>query len=313
MFFVFYCIFIFLYFFYRNIFCQNKEDIFINKIQNSRLGSEENRCSKRKLTHIVMPFHPKQYNIVKSNLHSWIKNKPCTTSILHPNVTLIFFLSSRKNKTLENIILSLIYKNQIEKCFNRVFFSYANLTKSEDKYYKGSRIMFEMFISKIIFQNNQAASFAFYMEPDSTPIRNNWLIALENEIIVPNSYFWMKGSIFRGNPSAIKTNYLFHRVHINGNAIYNLCDLNFTKFYFDLVINFIKKIELNQKEISYDTSFFKFLFWKNGTYTQEFFTKFVFSNFIQNYYHSSMDLRRVLRESPDTFFIHGKVNSIISL
>lgn len=281
-----------------------------NGDMNLATDAEESR-----LTHVVMPFHPRQADRVLFNLKSWLKYTPCdcplkqipsdlTENSLDKNIKFIFFVSSKFNQTLQLELLSKF--DSIKPCCftggSKVYF--GDLGK-DDTYLKGSRLMFEQMLARKIFEIGDTVSHVFYMEPDCLPVRSLWLAALENRIIVPNAKFWLKGSNFRGNPATIKSQYIYNQIHINGNAIYNIGDKDLAEFYFYGLRRFIKKFF---KEGAYDTDFFKFLLWENGIYAKDIFHLFKFDDFIQNHWHSSFSLSNVLRENPDTFFVHGGTN-----
>ena len=69
----------------------------------------------------------------------------------------------------------------------------------------------------------------------------------------------MKGSLFRGLDGIINHNNLYNRIHINGNAIYNLSDESFSNFFINVVRRVIKaKFHDNG---AYDTDIFRVLLW----------------------------------------------------
>lgn len=254
--------------------------------------------SDSRLTHVVMPFHSKQMETVKNNLRSWSLFPPCQSKT---QVRFIFFVSGSSNVTLEKE-LSQIFKS---KCFESVRVEFAGLMDKNDKYLQGSRLMFEQMISKKMnYGKKIEPSHVFYMEPDCLPIRSFWLDAIQEQVISSKSPFWMKGSIYYGRGDVINDRFPYSRIHINGNAIYNVADDEFREFYFNYVRPFIVK-NYSNKRGAYDTDIFKFLFWKNAFYTARLFYKFQFSDFIQNHWHTEYSLSKVLKHSPNTYLIHG--------
>lgn len=250
------------------------------------------------LSHVIMPFHQRQVEIVKDNLKLWSRYPPCRHGSLQ-NIGLIFYVSGNRNEDLVKDLLNSFNS----PCFNSITVEFAELSHEDDRYLKGSRLMFEKMLSKKLDFNGINPSHVFYMEPDALPIRPFWLETIKQQIISPNAMFWMKGSIFRGQKQSISTNVIHNHIHINGNAIYNLEDDYFRKFYFELVRPFIKMNFKN--EAAYDTDIFKVLLWDNAKYTKEFFHMFQFSDFIQNHWHSEYSLSEIRENSPNTFLVHG--------
>ncbi len=251
-----------------------------------------------KLTHVVMPFHSRQLESVKNNLRTWSHFPPCQSKT---QVQFIFFVSGKRNDTMEDMLLQM-FKS---KCFESSRVEFAGLIDNNDGYLKGSRLMFEQMISrKMNYGNKIEPSHVFYMEPDCLPIRSFWLDAIQDQVTTSISPFWMKGSIYYGRGEVIKKNIFYNRVHINGNAIYNVADNEFREFYFNFVRTFILK-HYPKLEGAYDADIFKILYWKNALYTAHLFHKFQFSDFIQNHWHSEYSLSEVLKYNPNTFLIHG--------
>lgn len=250
------------------------------------------------LSHVVMPFHKRQVDSVKDNLKLWSRYPPCLNN-KNMKIGFIFFVSGLRNETLENDLL----KSFESPCFSSVIVDFAELSHKDDQYLKGSRLMFEMMISKKLNFGSIKPSHIFYMEPDALPIRPYWLEGINQQIIFPNAKFWVKGSIFRGQMKIVTSKWIYNHIHINGNAIYNLEDEKFEKFYFEILRPFIKKYY--KKEGAYDTDFYKLLLWESGKYTAELFHLFQFSDFIQNHWHSDYSLSDIRKNSPNTFLVHG--------
>lgn len=258
------------------------------------------------LSHVIMPFPIKQIEDVKANINSWSRFQPCSQdfTLLSSNTTqvnFIFFVSSSENEKIRKELINYFNSYPSSKCFKSVSVEFANLGK-DDSYLKGSRLMFEQMISKKLNYGNNDVSHVFYMEPDCSPIRSNWLHAINQQIIPLNTPFWMKGSIFRGKMHILKTMEIYNHIHINGNAIYNVRSDDFRKFYFEIVRPFIND---KFKEGAYDTDIYKVLLWQQAKYTASFFHLFQFSDFIQNHWHSEYSLNEILDGNPNTFLIHG--------
>lgn len=249
------------------------------------------------LSHVVMPFHQRQIESVLKNIRAWSRYPPCKDDF---NVGLVFFVSGNFDESLRSELL----KSVDSACFNFISVEFAGLEGHDDDYLRGSRLMFEQMIAKNLNFGTKKPSHVFYMEPDCLPIRPFWLNAINEHIVPPNAPFWMKGSIFRGHVQTVTSKFIYNHVHINGNAIYNLEDSEFSDFYFKMVSPFVTA-KYSQRSRAYDTDIFKLLFWDNSRHTTEFFHKFQFSDFIQNHWHSEYSLGEILEKCPDTFLIHG--------
>ena len=249
------------------------------------------------LSHVIMPFHKRQVDAVKDNLKLWSRYPPCRNNNMQ--VGFIFFVSGMRNESLATELLMSFNST----CFKSILVDFAELSHKDDQYLKGSRLMFEMMLSKRIYFGPIKLSHIFYMEPDALPIRPYWLENINQQIIPPNSPFWVKGSIFRGHMNVVLSKWIYNHIHINGNAIYNLEDEKLGKFYFEILRPFIKKNF--KKEGAYDTDFYKILLWDNARYTAELFHKFQFSDYIQNHWHSNYSLSEIYENSPNTFLVHG--------
>jgi hypothetical protein len=251
------------------------------------------------LSHVIMPFHQRQVESVKDNLKLWSRYPPCRRNFSkNIQIGFIFFVSGMRNESIAQNLLD-SFKSS---CFSSVIIDFAELKDKNDRYLMGSRLMFEMMLSKRLNFGLIKLSHIFYMEPDALPIRPYWLEGINQQIIFPNTKFWMKGSIFRGQIQMVSMDLLYNHVHINGNSIYNLEDEKFEKFYFEIVKPFGKKF----KEVgAYDTDVYRVLLWKNAKYSAELFHLFQFSDFIQNHWHSEYSLSEIRENSPNTFLVHG--------
>lgn len=251
-----------------------------------------------KLTHIIMPFHRRQFDSVRKNINSWDLFPPSDGV---SDVNFIFYVSGHFDKELEISLMDLISK----KYFQTISVEFANLEGANDSYLKGSRLMFERMLSKELNFGPNAPDVVFYMEPDCVPIRSYWLSTVAMESVYnARSPFWMKGSIFRGEFDVISNDKLYNRIHINGNALYNLADMNFSDFYFKLVRPFISS---KFNEGAYDTDIYKLLLWSNARYTTKYFHKFHYSDFIQNYWHANYSINEIRENCPNTVLIHGGI------
>lgn len=262
----------------------------------------------KRLTHVVMPFTYSQLPKLLQNLNTWTVNKPCQNYL---NVGLIFFLNEKYKIETENHLKNEFSKLDVFSCFDYIAVDFFN--EIDTGYLDGSKQMFEKMLKKKLNFGKISPYYIFYMEPDCIPIRKYWLNALNYNVIPPNQDFWMKGSIFRGNFSVLQNVFVNH-YHINGNAIYNLNDKNFSIFYFDIVKKFIfnrnhgKKMN-NIANSPYDMDIFEALFANNLEHTASYAHFFQISDFVLNFYHSNYSLKRLLNENKNSFLVHGGVNN----
>ncbi len=269
-----------------------------------------------RLTHLIIPFHTSQLGRLEANLKTWTDLPPCSLPGGHPSPIAPFHLvlyssaDARKRQTiieleskLESFISAL--PADVSACFSSYEFQHANLSGPSDTYYKGTRLMIEkLILNKVKLQHQP--QYVFYMEPDCIPIRPNWLNILDTSVRWPNSVFWIKGSIYRGNNKGVyATRHPPQVFHINGNAIFNLADRRFRSFY---VKHFRPYVNAKSKtrERSFDTEFYRFLHdIDNILVTRTVIHRFAYSEFVQNFWRSSYSLAKMKNEFPDTYFIHG--------
>lgn len=202
------------------------------------------------LTHVVMPYHPRQENLVMENLKLWSSFRPCAK---RTNVTFVFFPASAPNLDTELRLISAF--RQMDQCFQDVAVKFADLGEWNDSYLMGTRLQFEQLF------DIPGAKTIFYMEPDARPIRSLWLEQLRMMSASSLEPFWVKGSIFRGkdlsgafHPGTLYTPH--NLLHINGNALYKVDDPAFRSFYFDIIRIIISAYEPSS---AYDTDFAKVL------------------------------------------------------
>jgi hypothetical protein len=259
-----------------------------------------------KLTNLIIPFHIKQLSIVKENIIKWGKYLPCLTTSNQtqlPKIT--FFVSFSNEKSfpthLKNTLLDL---KDYFTCFSNkdnIDIVLYKMENKNDKHLLGARLMFEYLLAKrdVLFRN---VKYIFYMEPDTRPIRSNWLMAIEKEIGETN--FWIKGSYYLGSPEFIDINKIFLRFHINGNAIYNIGDEEFSNFYFNNLRPYIQRH--NDSFYAYDVDFFEYIFDKdNYRKVQNIIHNFVTTEVILNLWHNKYNVTEVRKQYKNSYLVHG--------
>lgn len=271
----------------------------------------------QRLTHLIIPFHTSQLGRLETNFKTWTDLPPCSPGngkAGSPNAPfhLVLYSSadSRKRQSiveleskLEGMISAL--PEDVASCFASYEFQHANLSGPSDTYYRGTRLMIEkLLLNKVRLQH--PAQYAFYMEPDCIPIRPNWLNMLDTSVRWPQTVFWMRGSIYRGNNKGVyATRHPPQVFHINGNAIFNLADRRFRSFYVKHFRPYVNA-KSKTKERSFDTEFYRFLHdIDNIMVTRTVIHRFQYSEFVQNFWRSSYSLSKMKNDFPDTYFIHG--------
>ena len=285
------------------------EYISICKRLNNALNkdiSDKNSNDFHNLSHVVIPFHIKQYNSLVDNIKKWSKYMPCSRKYFFNKKSpkLIFFVSYNQDISVKYLHLNLSDLIPYFRCFsNRYSLDIVKykLSHKQDYHVLGARLMFEFMLRKKS-RFFKECTYIFYMEPDCRPVRSNWINALQNEI--GSSNFWIKGAIFRGKFENKINKYLPNKYHINGNAIYNIGDNNFRDFYFKILRPYIERH--NDSITAYDTDFSEFFFdEKNYDYVKMIIHKFAFTETIQNLWHLNYSVAEVRKKFPNTFIIHG--------
>jgi hypothetical protein len=286
-------------------------------------GNETQCTVEARITHLVVPFHAKQANKIQEFLNGWIKYPPCASLNppqgglanvnCHPrmgeDVELIFFIGSMNNtKEIEQKVMDMYYglPQDVRKCFGSVGTRSQKLGQTDNSYMLGAKSMFEKFLNNSLLFTKEPF-YAFYMEPDVRPVRAGWLSWVDAQCRWPAPKFWVKGSQFRGEPLLRRAKNIVTKLHINGNAIYNLRDREFKKFYFEMVLPFIKNAGHKPWLVAYDLLFMTFVLENYQDYQdyQKHLHKFVLSDFIQNRYHANYTVQEVIEESDSTYLIHG--------
>lgn len=256
------------------------------------------------LSHVIIPFHIKQYDILVRNIKKWSKYMPCNKrDFFNKNSPkLIFFVGYTEESSVKYLHYKLSDLMPYFRCFsNRYTIDLVKfkLAKKNDSHVLGARLMFEYMLSK---KNSlfKECTYVFYMEPDCIPIRSEWIDALQKEI----GSFWIKGAIFRGKFENKINKYLPNKYHINGNALYNIGDKRFVEFYFKILRPYIERH--GDSITAYDTDFSEFLLdIKNYDYVKMIIHNFVFTETIQNLWHLNYSVKEVRQKYPQTFIVHG--------
>lgn len=293
-------------------------------VQKVRSMSREKVRTPR-LTDIVVPLPPKHFDKVVALLRTWIDYPPCHHPTEEPlarsvaededyfgahgyrlghDVTLTFFVSSPQDSEVETRLLEAFagLPAKVRSCFRRARVHFAVLTGDDDGYWKGTTLMFErLLLNKV---GLRWPHYVLYMEPDMLPIRPYWLAALDASVREPVPSFWMRGSIFKGQPLLHSSSVVPLSLHINGNAIYNLADRRFREFYLGKVYN-ISRNDYKSNH-AYDLDMYFYLCYPgNYAKVQTIAHKFQYTELVQNLYHTEYSVAALLKEYPNAYLVHG--------
>lgn len=304
------------------------------RIDHSQHIGQGNASMSSAISHLVIPFHPRQLPVVLDTINLWNSFPPFFKNNKQNKVNFVFFPSSKEEEcpdlrsSLNSILSTLDYDHQI---------IFGNLTGENNDYYHGSRLQFEIMLSGKLLVN---PSHVLYFEPDCRPVRPGWLSILlqkvENEQritqydpqsspsnpknsnitqdtqLISTDYdklnmAWVTGSIFRGDPKIMISRYPPYLLHINGNSLYDLSDGSFATFYFYHVRPYIREYH---KEHAYDTDMAKFaLDVRNHGRFLSLAPRFQFTDLIQNHWHSPYSVKEVCMKSAHVVIVHGGIRS----
>jgi len=281
----------------------------------------------RTLSHVVMPFHEKQIDRVRTNLQLWETYPPCNTNPLHNTAktarpTLVFHIAysvkDDQPSDIEEVEQQCMQafeslSDAVKSCFLTAYALMMQLSHYKDSHTLGARLAFEEFLQgKVTSANNETSSYALYMEPDMVPIRENWLMHVITQVEWPIPEFWIKGSIFRGSEIYMvhPGDYKAGMMHLNGNALYNLASDDFRNFYFKKLRPYIRRKYKNHSRGAYDTDFYDYLdYTVNYPVSREIFHFFQYTDLIQNHYRSPWSAKQLAAKFPNTVLVHGGNNT----
>ena len=176
---------------------------------------------------VVIPFSQYDLGVLLNLLHLLNLEDyfPCTEhKQKHVDLVFQFTLSLLDFPGLPELVISSLGKAR--ECFRDVLFLSMNLDELQDQYPNSNcfspspNTMFSA-----LFRNRELLSrysFIFMMEVDVRPTRPLWVDRLVHEVTLERIDFWIKGSIAYNN--------LDGNLHLNGNAIYRMGDLDFDCF-----------------------------------------------------------------------------------
>ncbi len=237
---------------------------------------------------IVMPFPPKQLNLVLDNLRAWQSYEfyPCDPARRYgASVELMLYLSQPDKAVQDTLVRSFWNATWARECFAALSFKFIDMDAKTDVYGPGTLAMFYSSFDADFF--HQPRDYMLWCEPDFVPIRRHWLDLLYERELVGVPPFWMRGSIPRYPNSDGDW-------HLNGNALYNVGNSTFAAF--------AKSSRGAFKPYdSFDQSLFV-KFSENRQYAH----LFVYTDAIQNRGYDIYDIPALRRSEPNLLIAHGK-------
>jgi hypothetical protein len=163
-------------------------------------GEDNVSATTSTLTHVIVPFVPKQKKKLLQSLALWSDFPPCSGRA-HPFLSLrrprlVFFVAFVKEGKEDRI--NAAFREEVvagipeaaAKCFEKVEWLEVGLTAEENVYPKGPNLMFEAMLRQA---NQSSYQYVMFMEPDVRPIQSNWLTQLVLLCSWPQAHFWVKG------------------------------------------------------------------------------------------------------------------------
>lgn len=126
----------------------------------------------------------------------------------------------------------------LQRCFANVSYTSASLSAADTLNSRKFDMLRNLASSRgsnnqfwNAFSAHAAYRHMFYMEPDTWPLKPNWLSIVDS--VSRDNGFWMRGTLMRYQPRFVVAPEPYRSAytrHINGNAIYDLHDLCFAHY-----------------------------------------------------------------------------------
>lgn len=247
----------------------------VSQLAHDMLGSDarikfpSTHSSKKRA--IVRPFSPNDWNKLISSFDVWNTNVPCDSNspLTVPTDLFLHYSRSLSDAPFYDELSKAVERLDDapwRKCFRYVKLIDAKLTAEQDVYEptksktmknfnQGPQMQFLRLVATL---GNAGYELFYLLEPDTTPLRSDWLVSLQNIIqrerpfmIVGSTYSGSKWNAFRDElPES-----LLH--HINGNAIYNISSSTFQQFVNAMIVEGVG-------HSSFDLRFAEMLLQKTG-------------------------------------------------
>lgn len=284
----------------------------------------------RRLSDVVMVLIPRQVDAVIDVMDKWTRFPPCESSLvssdinkigrssdllrtnhypetpLGRNINLTFVLSGSSDKFDCKSCKDRLFKKyaslplSIRSCFSSVSYKYLSLKPENDTYLRGSLAMFTAILRNEIGLYNP--EYVLQMEADVSPIRSNWLEALDAVTREPNESAWIIGSSYRSG--AIRKEYR-SMIHMNGNAIYNVGEEDFRLFFDNTLLPWMRKNFNHDRP--YDTFMALYLIYNNDDeIVSLIMSKLRFTDVLHNCPHRPLRASQIRTSFPGAFLVHDR-------
>lgn len=269
-------------------------------------GRPARQYERKRLTHVVVPFHysPNQVDRLAKQSDLWRRFPPCTTES-GLDVSLVWYLfadpTSEQSDTLNHIYNK--HYRQFSHCFASFHIKSAGLGAAEDNPSMSSRRMFEKLLDNSI--QLDSPDIVLNIEPDVFPVKANWLGRVQRMLDPPTRRYWVVGSAYLGGEEFFEaTNWACVLYHINGNALYDIGSGGLRRFYFERVRPFMDKVMPGPSP--YDVDMKRYLFKReHAKVARQVRSKFLYSDFIANWWRRRITWHHIHHQLPDAIFIHS--------
>jgi hypothetical protein len=141
---------------------------------------------------LALPFARFQWPLLRESLRLWSDASffPCPNRWASSPVDLLLFASADPKNLLRAEASRLVESALWRRCFDRVMFRDAKLSARDDRYGVGTLRMF----FDLVEHSDPRHSYFFLMEPDTWPVRRDWLPAMMAQI--EGQRFWQKVNQF---------------------------------------------------------------------------------------------------------------------
>jgi hypothetical protein len=182
-----------------------------------------------------------------------------------------------------------------QHCFNELRFADCDLNATLDSHpYGPNQQYLAIYHSPLFEEMRRDTDYFFLMEPDTFPIRANWMVTLLRETTGDmHGQWWGKGAMYEGD---LQLGVLDFRLHINGNGLWSTA------------------MEMGHYSIKmyddpwcpgWDHELFCYMTHSPHLY-RDVMHRWRYSKYIMNMWHINWNTADARQRYPTTTFIHGK-------
>lgn len=180
-------------------------------------------------------------------------------------------------------------------CFNELLFADCDLNPKLDSHPYGPNQQFiAIYHSPLFAAMRRDADYFFLMEPDTFPIRSDWMMVLMMETTGDAfGQWWGKGASYEGNLQSASLDY---RIHINGNGLWSTSAS---------MAAYVTAMYVSPWAPGWDHELFCYMSHNHDIY-RDVMHRWRYSKFILNLWHINWNTDDVRIKHPTTTFVHGK-------